>query len=653
MPTLKLTKNFLITLLVFALVAITLSNFAFEMREGTDGYRLGDWLINYQGGWVRRGLIGQLVFWVTSSKTSTIWITFGLQASTYLVTIIYFLKLYFAQPRQNFWLLVAFSPAFIILFSFYDDLGGFRKELLLFLAFILLIYSLRSKLIQPIYLIFSIITYGVAVFSHEIAALASPFFLYQIHLALRRNTASTSINLRDRKILLVVGGLYLILSIVSLLLTTTISASGLLVDDICRSLTSRDFEPRICAGSIAWLMKSTSFGFKEVLAYILTKNYLIIYPALLVLSLAPLLLTNWIWRHWQILIIGFVALLPLYFVAIDWGRWIYVYVTLVFLSLLISSFHENISVKNIPVVIIIAYTSLWSIPHTQGWAWRAIETYYGSGPGLGVIDIIFKQIPKDIKDPPLKDDLWIEFSKHYSRVVMLYPSSYPNSNYVLKLFSLRTGLNYDNYHERDVKFEEKNRFYVMDQERAVHLLNKIDFQKDALILVNNFYVLLPNWVLCKSCTPIPDKYNVGKFYNSISLNLPIFFGGTTFRKPIYLLQGWSEWSENWGTWTDGYKAKLLIPLVAQATKACLLFDAFGASQQSPLQLKVFLYESEYVSLRLQKSVNNQLCIEIPLSKTQDMLPVEFEFSRLQSPKQLGLSADTRLLGIGIKQVVFD
>ena len=347
---LKITKNSFITLIVFVLAVITLSNYAFEIRNGTDGYRLGDWLINYQGGWVRRGLIGQFIYWITGSKTSMIWMTFGLQAFAYLVTIIYLLKLYFAQPRENFWLLVLFSPAFIILFSFYDDLGGFRKELLLFLAFILLIYSLRGRLIQPIYLMFSVIAYGVAVFSHEIAALASPFFLYQIYLALKRNEIGTQINLRDRNILLGSGGVYFVLSISSILLTIAISAPNYLVDEICGSLTSRDFDPRICAGSIAWLMKSTSFGINEVLGYIQTKNYLLIYLTLLFVSLTPLFLTNWVWRHWKILFIGFIVLLPLYFVAIDWGRWIYVYITLAFLSILISSFHENISVKKIPIV---------------------------------------------------------------------------------------------------------------------------------------------------------------------------------------------------------------------------------------------------------------------------------------------------------------
>ncbi len=29
---------------------------------------VGDWLINYQGGFVRRGLVGQLFYWLTSSS---------------------------------------------------------------------------------------------------------------------------------------------------------------------------------------------------------------------------------------------------------------------------------------------------------------------------------------------------------------------------------------------------------------------------------------------------------------------------------------------------------------------------------------------------------------------------------------------------------
>jgi hypothetical protein len=238
-------------------------------------------------------------------------------------------------------------------------------------------------------------------------------------------------------------------------------------------------------------------------------------------------------------------------------------------------------------------------------------------------------------------------------MILVSPSSYPYSNIVLQLFALRTGLNYVYSHERDLKFEENNSFYVMDQEMAINFLKKIDFEKDVLILINNFYVLLPNWVLCKTCTKIPDIYNVGKFYNSVPLNSPIFFGRTPFGKSIYLLKGWSEWSENWGTWTDGYKAKLSIPIVPYAKKACFLFDAFGASPQSPLELNLFINGGESLNLLLKQSNDNNLCLDIQLFTSDDKFVVEFEFLRLQSPKQMGLSSDSRLLGIGIRQIIFE
>lgn len=59
---------------------------------------------------------------------------------------------------------------------------------------------------------------------------------------------------------------------------------------------------------------------------------------------------------------GFVCMLPLFIVALDWGRWIEMYTFLLFATLLAQSVHEKIEVYNIHPVVILLYLTTWSVP---------------------------------------------------------------------------------------------------------------------------------------------------------------------------------------------------------------------------------------------------------------------------------------------------
>jgi hypothetical protein len=110
-------------------------------------YTAGDWLINYQGGFVRRGLIGQLI-----------------------------LKIYFNSPKGLNWLIVLFSPAFVFVFFYYDSHSALRKEIIPFLAMASLVYGLIGDKLKIAYLRFSVLMYFIAVFSHELSSLLYSLF---------------------------------------------------------------------------------------------------------------------------------------------------------------------------------------------------------------------------------------------------------------------------------------------------------------------------------------------------------------------------------------------------------------------------------------------------------------------------------------------
>jgi len=53
-------NNFIILFFLFLILNYVFFNYRILFRE--NGYILGDWLINYNGGFVKRGLIGQVFF---------------------------------------------------------------------------------------------------------------------------------------------------------------------------------------------------------------------------------------------------------------------------------------------------------------------------------------------------------------------------------------------------------------------------------------------------------------------------------------------------------------------------------------------------------------------------------------------------------------
>jgi hypothetical protein len=64
-------------------------------RSATEIWNLADWLINYQGGFIRRGLIGQIIYAISGNAPNTLWITYALQATAYLILTGLTLKLFF------------------------------------------------------------------------------------------------------------------------------------------------------------------------------------------------------------------------------------------------------------------------------------------------------------------------------------------------------------------------------------------------------------------------------------------------------------------------------------------------------------------------------------------------------------------------------
>jgi len=112
-----------------------------------------------------------------------------------------------------------------------------------------------------------------------------------------------------------------------------------------------------------------------------------------------------------------------------------------------------------------------------------------------------------------------------------------------------------------------------------------------------------------------------------------------------LLDGWSV-AETWGTWSDGPRAGLRLPVGTKRGlwKAIITFQAFGKKGSVPVEITMPL-STQLTTWRVATNqvVQKELCVE---SQSTD-IPLRFACPDAISPIELGLSNDRRCLGIGL------
>jgi len=127
------SKTFVNTIFLFLLFRYILV-FQDLIKLNTDNngdlFITADWLINFNHGFVRRGILGSLfVNDIFNAYTGLLLLSF-FQIGVYLF-IIYKLYIYFLRINQNLLsITILLNPIFLIYFSLNDFRGSFRKEIL-------------------------------------------------------------------------------------------------------------------------------------------------------------------------------------------------------------------------------------------------------------------------------------------------------------------------------------------------------------------------------------------------------------------------------------------------------------------------------------------------------------------------------------------
>ena len=152
--------------------------FTFFHNRKSDGYVLGDWLINYQdGGFKRRGLSGSFFFFLQDLTG------FQLNILVFLVQVIiitiffyFFVKIIISKSITLWYLSLLLSPlGFIAYFNCVDYVG--KKEFILFAIFSYFVYQINcSTLTRKKEYIICILIF-IATLFHEIVFFFIPYFV--------------------------------------------------------------------------------------------------------------------------------------------------------------------------------------------------------------------------------------------------------------------------------------------------------------------------------------------------------------------------------------------------------------------------------------------------------------------------------------------
>ena len=132
-------------LLLLPAIVATVNGFLFAIRKGSDSWMATDWYISNEFGFVRRGLLGGLLRQVSGHMGAVDINIFAFSITTLALLIVSVITVFCSRNLPYISrLALVFSPAFYTLFVLLDPNAGGRKEVLSIL--LIVSYALSQKL---------------------------------------------------------------------------------------------------------------------------------------------------------------------------------------------------------------------------------------------------------------------------------------------------------------------------------------------------------------------------------------------------------------------------------------------------------------------------------------------------------------------------
>ena len=291
-------------------------------------WKMGDWLINYQGGFVRRGFLGEAFLCLSQATSWNLGIFVVLFQSVFY--FIYFCFAYLLLKRVALvkYAILIVSP-FIFTFQLNDFQGGYRKEIIYFAIVSFLGYAkvtYRRERFEKVFFA-TLLIYALAILSHEMLIVFIPYLiaLYALDNALSTRT-------------------WFLISIFSLPFLAAFSLCACFTGTVAQEhqiftvLAGMNYH--IDGGAITRLHHTIHDGMRIVSANLAASVSYIAVIALSLVAFLPVSATiRNLFKSRPIVILVALSVLgtmAVSVIALDWGRFIYMHLVSLFILLLVS-----------------------------------------------------------------------------------------------------------------------------------------------------------------------------------------------------------------------------------------------------------------------------------------------------------------------------
>jgi hypothetical protein len=372
----KLAHRYLLQLFMVALVVMALFYSCYDLVF-EPYYPIADWLINYSQGFVRRGFIGEIILLAAHlMHVPPPWMVVVVQMAIYVAFLSGVYKLAAPLRRYALWYWIMFSPA-ALAFMILAPMNTVRKETLAAALLTATIFILKRR---PSAVALSLIItafFAAMVLSHDALFCCFPFFF-----------AAVAVSTKDLKYAAKVMVLPFVLALLLMNLVRLHPGSEAIAAGVCRSVGGRwtgvDDTRDLCAGAIGhlgWTIAKTRH--EEVR----NLQYWPLYAVLAVLSLAPYVVAlTTLYRRdglrFEVKVIAWTTALcalasaPLFYLSIDWGRWIQMQVVCLLVLILFAAqrakgFQPNTQIQPVgegrwwrgPLLVgLFLYSTCWTLP---------------------------------------------------------------------------------------------------------------------------------------------------------------------------------------------------------------------------------------------------------------------------------------------------
>ena len=303
-------------------------------------YAIGDWLINYSDGFVRRGLLGEFILLAAHTvHVPPEWVVVLVQMAIYIAFLAGVYRLAAPLRRNLLWYAMMFSPA-ALAFMILDPFNGVRKEMLAPAALAAVIFLVRRRLHTIVLSLIITVLFAVIVLSHEAPYCCLPYFFAVIALA----TRDLKYAAKTVAIPFVVAG---VLFEVTHLHTGDLPAAIKICHSIGGHWLGDDDFRNLCSGAILRIGWTASRSRQEAVQYL---YFWRLYAVLIIPSVAPyiaalIVLYKRDRMRFDVKVIAWIAALcaltsaPLFYLTVDWGRWIQMQILCLLLLILMTSQH--------------------------------------------------------------------------------------------------------------------------------------------------------------------------------------------------------------------------------------------------------------------------------------------------------------------------